>query len=97
MAAAQDLTPTSYIGHHLTNRTMSLGEGPFWTLHLDTFLTAVALGVVGFGLLWWVVRGATAGVPSTSYIDMLLAEVMALRANLRLVEAQAKGKMLEDK
>jgi len=42
-------------------------------------------------------KRSTAGVPSTSYIDMLLAEVMALRANLRLVEAQAKVKMLEDK
>ena len=42
-------------------------------------------------------KRATAGVPSTSYIDMLLAEVMALRANLRLVEAQAKVKILEEK
>ena len=39
-AAGQELTPTSYISHHLTNRTISLGDGPFWTLHLDTFVTA---------------------------------------------------------
>jgi F-type H+-transporting ATPase subunit a len=63
MAGEAELTPTEYIGHHLTNRTISLGDSPFWTLHLDTLLTAVALGVVGFGFLWWVVRGATAGVP----------------------------------
>jgi F-type H+-transporting ATPase subunit a len=63
-AAGEELTPTSYIGHHLTNRTISLGEGPFWTLHLDTWLTAVMLGIIGFGLLWWIVRGATAGVPN---------------------------------
>src|SRR4051812_10211115 len=64
MSQAGELTPTEYIGHHLTNRTVSLGDGAFWTLHLDTFLTSLALGVVGFGLLWWIVRGATAGVPN---------------------------------
>ena len=52
MAAEAELTATAYIGHHLTNRTISLGDGPFWTLHLDTWLTATALGVLGFGVLW---------------------------------------------
>lgn len=46
MSEAGGLTPTEYIGHHLTNRIVSLGDSPFWTLHLDTFLTAVALGFV---------------------------------------------------
>ena len=63
-AAGQELTPTSYIGHHLTNQKVQLAEGPFWTLHVDTWLTAVMLGVIGFGFFWWIVRGATAGVPS---------------------------------
>ena len=62
--AAQELTPTLYIGHHLTNRTISLGDSPFWTLHLDTLVTSVILGVIGFGFMWWVVRGATSGVPN---------------------------------
>ncbi len=72
-AAGQELTPTSYIGHHLTNRTISLGDGPFWTLHLDTFATAVMLGIVGFGFLWWIVRGATSGVPNKrqAFVEML--------------------------
>lgn len=72
-AAGAELTPTSYIGHHLTNRTISLGDGAFWTLHLDTFLTAVILGVIGFGFLWWVVRGATSGVPTKrqAFVEML--------------------------
>jgi F-type H+-transporting ATPase subunit a len=60
---AQELTPTSYIGHHLTNRTVSLGDSPFWTLHVDTLVTSAVLGVIIFGFLWLVVRGATAGVP----------------------------------
>src|SRR5688572_5257270 len=72
-AAGQELTPTSYISHHLTNRTVSLGDGPFWTLHLDTCLTAVMLGIVGFGFLWWIVRGATAGVPNKrqAFVEIL--------------------------
>ena len=73
MSEAGGLTPTEYIGHHLTNRTVSLGDSPFWTLHLDTFLTAVALGIVGFGFLWWVMRGVTAGVPNSrqAFVELL--------------------------
>jgi F-type H+-transporting ATPase subunit a len=73
MAEAGELTPTEYIGHHLTNRTVSLGDGSFWTLHLDTWLTAVGIGIVGFGLLWWVVRGATSGIPNRrqAFVEIL--------------------------
>jgi F-type H+-transporting ATPase subunit a len=63
MAAEQALTPTSYIGHHLGFRAVSVGDSPFWTLHVDTLVTSVVLGVLAFGFLWLVVRGATAGVP----------------------------------
>ena len=62
-SAAHELTPTSYIGHHLGFQTVKLGDSPFWTLHVDTLVTSIVLGVVAFGFLWWVVRGATAGVP----------------------------------
>jgi len=72
--AAQELNPTIYIGHHLTNRTVSFGDSPFWTLHLDTLVTSIVLGVIGFGFLWWVVRGATAGVPNKrqAAVEMLV-------------------------
>lgn len=72
-AAGQELTPTSYISHHLTNRTISLGDDPFWTLHLDTWATSVMLGILGFGFLWWIVRGATAGVPNKrqAFVEMV--------------------------
>ena len=44
-----------------------------WTLHLDTFLTALVLAVIGFGFLWWVVRGATSGIPNKrqAFVEML--------------------------
>jgi F-type H+-transporting ATPase subunit a len=83
MAVAQELTPTSYIGHHLTNRTISLGNHPFWTLHLDSVLTAITLGVIGFGFLWWVVRGATSGVPSKRQA--------AVELLIDFVDGQVKG------
>lgn len=60
---AAELTPTEYIGHHLTFDARSIGDAPFWTLHVDTLATSVLLGFFGIGFLWWVVRGATAGVP----------------------------------
>jgi F-type H+-transporting ATPase subunit a len=60
---AQELTPTSYIGHHLQFQTVSFGDSPFWTLHVDTLATSIVLGVIAFGFIWLVVRGATAGVP----------------------------------
>ena len=64
MAAEHELTPSSYIGHHLAFREVQVGEGPFWVLNIDTLLTSVGLGIIGIGFLWWVVRGATSGVPN---------------------------------
>ena len=61
--ASQELTPGRYISHHLTFNSQPVGEGGFWAIHIDTVLTAALLGVVALGFLWWVARGATAGVP----------------------------------
>ena len=64
MASGTELTPTSYITHHLTNLTAPVGEGSFWILHVDTLVMSVLLGIISFGFLWLVVRKATPGVPS---------------------------------
>ncbi|MEO7725787.1 MAG: F0F1 ATP synthase subunit A, partial [Burkholderiales bacterium] len=63
MAVEAELTPTEYIGHHLTFNAHSVGDGAFWTLHLDTLSVSILLGLIGIGFIWWVVRGATSGVP----------------------------------
>jgi F-type H+-transporting ATPase subunit a len=81
--AEQELTPTSYIGHHLSFREVRLGDTPFWTLNLDTLLTSVVLGVVAFGFLWWVVRGASASVPGKRQAFVELA--------VEFVDDQVKG------
>jgi len=65
MAAEHEaVTPGSYIGHHLTFHTRQVGDGSFWTLNMDSLFTAAVLGILGIGFIWWVVRGATSGVPN---------------------------------
>ncbi len=63
--AGEALTPTSYIQHHLQNLTAPVGngEGMFWHIHVDTFLTAVLMGLVIVVAFWMGTRKATAGVP----------------------------------
>lgn len=63
MAADAELTPTSYIQHHLQNLTASVGEGGFWTLHVDTLITALLMGGLMVFAFWLATRKATAGVP----------------------------------
>jgi F-type H+-transporting ATPase subunit a len=84
MAAAEEaLTPTAYISHHLTFFARSVGEGSFWTLHVDSLVMAVLTGVLGVGFFWWVARGATAGVPNRRQAFVELA--------VGFVDEQVKG------
>jgi F-type H+-transporting ATPase subunit a len=77
MATEHALTPSGYISHHLSFNTMSIGEGGFWTLHIDSLVMSVLLGVIAMGLIWWVVRGATAGVPTKrqAFMELLFGFV----------------------
>jgi len=77
MAAGQELTATAYIQHHLSFNAQSVGNGPFWTLHVDSLVTGVILGVVATALMWWVVRGATPGVPNKrqAFVELLFGFV----------------------
>ena len=83
MATGQELNPTDYINHHLTHGAMRVGEDGFWTLHFDSLAVSVLLGVLGIGFLWWVVRGATAGVPGKrqAFVELLIG----------FIDDQAKG------
>jgi F-type H+-transporting ATPase subunit a len=83
MAAESELTPTSYIQHHLTFFQKPVGDGSFWTLYVDSIITAVIVGIVAIGFLWWVVRGATAGVPSRrqAFVELVI----------EFVDEQVKG------
>ena len=63
MAANGELTTTTYIQHHLQNLTAQVGEGSFFTLHLDTLITSLLMGGLMVLLFWLGTRKATAGVP----------------------------------
>jgi F-type H+-transporting ATPase subunit a len=83
MAAGQELNPTEYIGHHLTHGTKQFGDGGFWTIHFDSLSVSILLGLIGIGFIWWVVRGATSGVPSKrqAFVELLVG----------FIDDQAKG------
>ena len=74
MAAGKALTPSEYIQHHLTFLSKPVGEGGFWVLNIDSIVTGIVLGCVGLGLIWWVIRGATAGVPDRrqAFVELLI-------------------------
>lgn len=83
MAAGKALTPTEYIQHHLTFLAQPVGDGGFWTLHVDSLVTALLVGAVGIGFFWWVVRGATSGVPGKRQAFVELA--------FEFIDGQVKG------
>ena len=74
MAAGKALTASEYIQHHLTFLSKPVGDGGFWTLHVDSIVTGIVLGCVGLGLIWWVIRGATSGVPNRrqAFVELLI-------------------------
>ena len=73
--AGEALTPTSYIQHHLKNLTAQVGgDGPFWTINVDTFVTAVLMGLVIVFAFWMATRKPTAGVPGKwqAFVEIML-------------------------
>ena len=83
MAAGRDFNATDYIQHHLTFLTKPAGEGGFWALNVDSLVTAVFIGMLGLGLIWWVARGATSGVPNKRQAFVELA--------FEFIDNQVKG------
>ncbi len=64
------LTPNEYIQHHLSFNAQGVSGNTnlesFWTIHVDTLITSVVLGLLVMLLIWSVARKAHAGVPSKS-------------------------------
>ena len=83
MSTAHSLTTSSYIEHHLTFNVRQVAEGGFWSVNFDTLMVSGVLGLLIFGFLWLVVRGATAGVPSKrqAFVELLV----------EFVDSQVKG------
>ncbi|MCE7033065.1 F0F1 ATP synthase subunit A [Lysobacter sp. GX 14042] len=73
--AAEELTPTSYIQHHLQNLTSQVGDGgPFWAIHVDTLVSSVLMGLLMVFMFWMATRKPTAGVPGKwqAFVEILL-------------------------
>ena len=83
MAVGNELTPSEYIQHHLAFFTKPVGDGGFWVLNVDIIMVSILLGVIGVGFIWWVVRGATSGVPGRRQA--------AVEWLIDFVDEQAKG------
>jgi len=74
MSAGKEFNASEYIEHHLTFFQAPVGGSDFWTLNVDTVVTSLILGFIGLGFMWWVVRGATAGVPGKrqAFVELLV-------------------------
>ena len=74
MAGESELTPTSYIQHHLHNLTAQVGEGSFFTIHVDTLVSSLAMGALMVFMFWLATRRPTAGVPGKwqAFVEIML-------------------------
>jgi F-type H+-transporting ATPase subunit a len=68
MPAHPPANASEYIQHHMLNlslnlHTMTLGNGGFWTLNLDTLAFSFFLGLLFIGVFYFGAKSATAGVP----------------------------------
>jgi F-type H+-transporting ATPase subunit a len=62
---------TEYIVHHLTHNVVQVGGH---SLHLDSWVVALVVGLLGCFLLWTHARKATSGVPSKpqAFVEMVV-------------------------
>lgn len=74
MAGDAELTPTTYIQHHLHNLTAQLGQGKFMELHVDTLVGSLLTGGLMVFLFWLATRKPTAGVPGKwqAFVEIML-------------------------
>jgi F-type H+-transporting ATPase subunit a len=55
---------TGYIQHHLEYGSVVVGDGAFWTLHVDSILVSLLTGALVLGWFWRKAVRVTSGVPS---------------------------------
>ena len=74
MATHEALTANGYIGHHLTFLAKPVGNGSFWTVHVDTLVVSALLGILAFWIFNRVARKATSGVPGKlqAFIELVV-------------------------
>jgi F-type H+-transporting ATPase subunit a len=77
MSTGTGPTASEYIGHHLKNLAGRVGDGPFWTVHVDTLAVSGLVGIAVFGLMWFAARRGTAGVPGKfqAFVEIVVGMV----------------------
>jgi len=82
---------TEYINHHLHHLQVSVGDGAFMTLNVDTLFFTLLLSVLFVGGFWLAARRVTAGVPGkfqafveimVGFVDGLVRETFHGRSKL---------------
>jgi F-type H+-transporting ATPase subunit a len=65
---------SEYIGHHLSFLTQPTEGGGFWTVNVDSVVTAVVLGVLGLAFMRWIVSNASTSVPGKvqAFVEVVL-------------------------
>ena len=65
---------TEYIQHHLTHHAVKIGDGAFWTIHLDSIVMSLVVGGLALLFFWSKARKATAGVPGKgqAFVELVL-------------------------
>ncbi|KAB7624220.1 F0F1 ATP synthase subunit A [Alkalilimnicola sp. S0819] len=68
-------SPTDYVQHHLQHLTLSIGDGGFWTLNIDTLIFSWVTGLLFLGLFYSVARKMHSGVPGRlqGFIEVLVS------------------------
>lgn len=76
--AGEAPTANEYIGHHLQNLTVQVGDSPFWTLNLDTLIMSGLVGVIVFGLMLFAAQRATSAVPGKlqAFAEWVLLDII---------------------
>ncbi|MBS0359166.1 MAG: F0F1 ATP synthase subunit A [Proteobacteria bacterium] len=79
MSATGTITSSEYIQHHLHHlmfnlKTMSIGNGGFWTIDLDSIFFAVLLGFIFLTLFTFAARRVTSGVPGKlqNFVEVMI-------------------------
>ena len=74
------VSSSDYIQHHLHSlhfnlKTMSLGDGGFWTVNVGTVVFSFVLGLLFLGVFFIAARKVTAGVPGKlqNFVEVLFS------------------------
>ena len=75
----ETVSSSAYIQHHLHSlsfnlKTMTLGNGGFWTLNLGTVFFSVILGLMFLTMFYLVAKKSTAGLPGKlqNFVEVLV-------------------------